>query len=127
MSTAPTLPTIDPSTPVGLVRELARDTDLAAPLFSDAVIVRFLSLVGGVELLAAALALETTAADEALVQKRITLLDLSTDGPATAAALRATAAEYRATAAAAAASARRSGSATHRPSFFTTANGGRGG
>ena len=36
---------------------------------------------------AAALALETIAANEALVEKRITLLDLKTDGPAVCDAL----------------------------------------
>jgi hypothetical protein len=48
----------------------------------------FLDLEGGNIKRAAAQALDTIASSEAMVQKRITLLDLQTDGPATANALR---------------------------------------
>jgi len=48
----------------------------------------FLALEGSNVKLAAAQALDTIASSEAMVQKRITLLDLQTDGPATARALR---------------------------------------
>lgn len=49
----------------------------------------FLDMEGGNVKLAAAQALDTIASSEVLVEKRITLLDLQTDGPATARELRA--------------------------------------
>jgi len=54
----------------------------------DADLQTFLDLEGGSIKKAAAQALDTIASSEAMVQKRITLLDLQTDGPATANALR---------------------------------------
>jgi hypothetical protein len=61
----------------------------------DAHLQTYLDLDGGVIKRAAADALDTIASSEALVQKRITLLDLQTDGPATANALRQHAKELR--------------------------------
>ncbi len=81
--------TYDPSTDAGRVRLNITDTDVAGEhLFSDAEIAAFLAMAGGNVDLATARALLTTAASEVLVQKRIKLLDLSTDGPGEAEALR---------------------------------------
>lgn len=55
-------------------------------LLSDATITNLLTLEGSVKL-AAAQALEIIGTNEVLVQKRIQILDLQTDGPAVAAAL----------------------------------------
>jgi hypothetical protein len=89
------------------VRLLISDTDTTAGkfIFDDKEIAAFLSMEEGV-LLAAARAFEVIAGNEILVQKRIKILDLSTDGPSEAKELRALAKEWRdgATAAAAAAS-----------------------
>ena len=72
----------------GKVRLLIPDRS-AAPLymFEDDEIDWFLTAEGSVIKKAAALALETMASDEAYVQKFITLMDLSTTGPAVADAL----------------------------------------
>jgi len=81
--------TYDTSTARGQVRLLARDTATDSALFADAEIDVFLDLSNDAVLLAAAMALDTIAANEVLVQKRIKLLgDLETDGPAEATALR---------------------------------------
>lgn len=90
--------TYDPSTPAGMVRLLVTDTAVTnadVRIFSDQEVGAFLSLEANVVLYAAALGLETIAASEVLIQKRIKLLDLSTDGPAEAAELRALAKSYR--------------------------------
>ena len=79
----------------GKVRLLARDTVGSGHLFEDDEVDAFLALNSDVVLLAAAMALENVAANEVLVQKRIRLLDLQTDGPAEATALRALAASLR--------------------------------
>lgn len=84
------------STTIGMVRLLIMDNNASAYLFEDNEISTFLTLEGGDKWRAAALALETMAANEAYVLKRITLLDLSTDGPAVAKSLRERAAELRA-------------------------------
>jgi hypothetical protein len=81
--------TYDTETTAGQVRLLVTDTDPERAIFDDAEVRAFLAMNADEVLLAAAQALDTIATNEALVQKRITLLDLSTDGPATAAALRA--------------------------------------
>lgn len=73
-------------------------------LLSDDDITAFIALEGS-DMLAAALGLETIAANEALVQKAITLLDVTTDGPALCNALLARAKQIRANVAAALASA----------------------
>ena len=79
----------------GKVRLLARDTVDVGHLFEDDEVDAFLTLNEDVVLLAAAMALENVAANEVLVQKRIRLLDLQTDGPAEAKELRALATSYR--------------------------------
>lgn len=82
--------TYDVTTNAGKVRLLLVDTDSNNALFDDDEIAAFLSLARDSNIKrAAALGLRTVAANEVLVQKRIRLLDLSTDGPAEAAALRA--------------------------------------
>ena len=87
--------TYDLSTEAGKVRLLITDTDHDNEIFSDSEINTFLSLTavdGSNDInLASAVALETIAASEALVQKKIKLLDLTTDGPAVATSLRAAA------------------------------------
>lgn len=80
--------TYDVSTEAGKVRLLAVDNRFDGYIFEDDEIDVFLELQSNSIYRAAALALETIAADQALCLKRITSLDLSTDGPATAKALR---------------------------------------
>jgi hypothetical protein len=84
----------DPATPAGQVRLLISDTS-PDPVFSDAEITTFLSLCQNSVKRAAARALETIAADEALTSKVITDHDLSTNGAALAAELRQLAASLR--------------------------------
>jgi len=90
---------IDYSTPTGQVRLLIADTDESALLLSDEQVAAFLTMAleNSVHR-AAAQALETIAASEVLVGKKIRTQDLQTDGPAVAAELRAQAAQLRATA-----------------------------
>ena len=78
------------------VRLLITDTDREHEIFTNIEIDTFLEMEGSVVKLAAALALETIANNETLTLKRITLLDLTTDGPAVAAELKKTAALWRA-------------------------------
>lgn len=83
----------------GKVRLLANDQEQTSHLFEDDEIDTFLALEGNSVWKAAALALETTASNEALVQKKVTTLGgngISTDGPAVAAALLKAAANLRA-------------------------------
>lgn len=80
--------TYDPSTSAGRVRLLATDTDSNNAIFSDDEIAAFLALEDDSVKRAAAAALDQIASSEALIQKRIKLLDLQTDGPAVAKALR---------------------------------------
>lgn len=88
--------TLDYSTSAGKVRLLISDIDAAAPIFQDDAIAAFVTMTpGGNVKRAAALALMTLAANETLVQKRIKTLDLSTDGPAEAEALRKLAMDLR--------------------------------
>ena len=82
------------STDTDKVRLLISDIDEDNYIFEDVEIQVFLDMEAGV-LLTAARALEVIAANEALVSKRVTILDLETDGPAVAKELRATAAEWR--------------------------------
>jgi hypothetical protein len=81
--------TYDPTTPRGKVRLLIADTASTRPIFQDADIDAFISMAldNNVKR-AAAQALLSIAANEVYVQKRIRILDLSTDGPAEAEALR---------------------------------------
>lgn len=81
--------TYDPTTNPGLVRLLISDVDTTNPTFEDSEITAFLGLAADNVRLAAAYALDTIASNEVLVQKRIKLLDLTTDGPACAKELRA--------------------------------------
>lgn len=78
----------DVSTDAGKVRLIITDTDPANVMFQDAEIEAFLTLKGGSILLAAAQALDTIASSEALILKKVRLLDVTTDGPAVAKALR---------------------------------------
>ena len=88
--------TYDTTTSRGRVRLLITDTDSESYLFEDAEIDAFLALAPESSVhRAAAQALEVIACSEVLVQKRIKLLDLSTDGPAEAKELRELAASYR--------------------------------
>lgn len=57
-------------------------------LLSDASLLELIALEGGNDKLAAAAALDVIASSEALISKKIELLDLKTDGPAVAKALR---------------------------------------
>ena len=84
----------DFSTDTSLVRLLIGDIDDTERIFNDSAIQAFITLAldGNVKR-AAAQALLTIAVNEVLVQKRIKLLDLSTDGPAEAESLRALANE----------------------------------
>lgn len=87
----------DINTDIGKVRLLCIDTDEA--IFSDDEIQAFINLTsvdGSVEVrLAAALALDTIASSQTLILKKISTLDLSTDGPALAASLRDSAVRLR--------------------------------
>jgi hypothetical protein len=87
--------TYDLATTIGQVRLLIPDRDSGAVFFQDDEINVFLALNNNNVYLAAALALDTMASNEAYVQKRIRLMDLSTDGVGTAAELRARAAALR--------------------------------
>ncbi len=77
----------DVATDIGKVRLLITDTDNSSPIFQDEEIDAFLTLNDGVKRSAAA-ALDVIASNQALVLKVIRTLDLSTDGAATARALR---------------------------------------
>jgi len=88
---------LDFSSDVAKVRLLIGDIDDTTRMFNDAAIQAFIDLALGSNLKrAAAQALLTIAVNEVLVQKRIKLLDLSTDGPAEAESLRALAKELMA-------------------------------
>lgn len=71
------------------LRTLITDVDSANHLFEDEELDDFLGLNGQAVLLAAAMALDVTASNETLIQKRLTLLGRSTDGPGEAVSLRA--------------------------------------
>jgi hypothetical protein len=83
--------TYDVETDVGTVRLLISDiggTDGKSFLFQDNEIQKFIDIKGGALQLAAAAALRTIAGNIAQVLKRITFLELETDGGDTAKALR---------------------------------------
>ncbi len=90
--------TIDPTTDIGYMRLLVSDRDEVEPLLEDADYTAFLAAEGS-RVLGAAAALETIARSEALVSKKISTQDLSTDGPAVAKELRESAKALRAQAA----------------------------
>lgn len=77
----------DPTTDSGMVRLICTDTNPSEEMLSDAEITAYLALNDGNIRMAAADALDHIATNEVLVQKRIKLLDLSTDGPSEAKAL----------------------------------------
>lgn len=87
---------VDFSSDAAKVRLLISDIDLSAPIFNDASVEAFLEMAAGNVKRAAASALMVIAVNETLVQRRIRLLDLTTDGPAEAEALRKLAGQYRA-------------------------------
>lgn len=91
--------TYDLDTEAGKVRLLITDTDIENAIFNDDEIDTFLSLTAYESdneiRLAAAMALETIASSEVLVQKKIWLMDLKTDGPACSKELRARAKDLR--------------------------------
>jgi hypothetical protein len=76
-----------PSLSIGRVRLLISDRDEDTAVFSDDEIEALLAIEEDDVRLAAASALEAIAANETLVLKRITALDLTTDGPAVAKSL----------------------------------------
>ena len=84
----------DPTSDAGYVRLLISDVS-DTPVFTDAEIASFITRESSPKR-AAARALLTIAANEALLAKKITTQDLTTDGPATAEALRKLAAQLRA-------------------------------
>ena len=71
----------------GQVRLMIPDNVVARYIFEDAEITAFLTIEGASIKKATAMALETLASNEALVLKVIRLLDLTTDGAKTSAAL----------------------------------------
>ena len=85
----------DPNSLIGKVRLLTADLDTDAPLVSDDYLQGYLALNGDNVLLAAADVLDAIATSEVLVAKKIRTQDLSTDGPAVAAELRAQADKLR--------------------------------
>lgn len=85
----------DLGTDVGKVRLLISDVNELDHIYSDEELTVFLGM-GGSVLLAAAMALENIAGNEVQVQKRIHILDLSTDGPSVSRELRELAALLRA-------------------------------
>jgi hypothetical protein len=85
----------DPTTPRGLLRLLINDTKLNDPVFEDGDLDALLAAEGDVVKLAAALALEIIAGDEALTSKVIRTQDLTTDGAKLAAQLIAQADRWR--------------------------------
>lgn len=81
--------TVDLTTAVGKVRLLTTDLDEAYPLLTDAQITALIGMEGASIKRGAAACLETIATNETLLTKKITTQDLSIDGPAVAADLRA--------------------------------------
>lgn len=76
----------DPTTDLGMVRLLIPDRIGAEAFFADEELAAFLAFEGGIRRAAAA-ALETIAADTAMVQKVIRIGTFSTNGPAVTEAL----------------------------------------
>lgn len=80
--------TTDPTVELGQIRLLTTDVDEAYPLHTDVELTAFLAMEGGNVKRAAAASLEAISTSEALVGKKISTQDLSTDGPAVAKDLR---------------------------------------
>jgi len=87
--------TYDISTDAGKVRLLVGDTNTAAAVFEDSTIDAFLSLESSNVYAAAALALESLAANRVRVLQVVDLLDLKLDGEGVARGLRMIAVQYR--------------------------------
>lgn len=87
---------IDYRTSAGQVRLLIGDVTPETPLLEETQVQGLLALTGGNVRRAAARALRMIAASEVLISKKITTQDLSTDGPAVAAELRAQAKDLEA-------------------------------
>ena len=88
--------TVDDGTDRGKVRLLISDIDSATEIFDDDAIDAFISMALANHVKrAAATALIVMATNEVMVQKRIKILDISTDGPAEAAQLRLLAEGYQ--------------------------------
>ncbi|MFZ5856778.1 MAG: hypothetical protein ACOYZ6_08105 [Chloroflexota bacterium] len=79
--------TYDPTNDIGKVRMMIPDRVESAALLTDEEIEAYLDMNGEDVRYAAADALDMIASDQALTLKVITLMDLRTDGPATARAL----------------------------------------
>jgi hypothetical protein len=80
--------TVDYSTDVGKVRALIGDVDSALQFLQDEEIAVFFELEAESHYGAASLALNAMATKQALILKKIETMDLKTDGPAVAKALR---------------------------------------
>ena len=89
-----TFSVLDLDSDLARVRLRIRDTAADAPIFADEEIDAFVSMEGDWRR-AAALALETIAAQQILLLKVITILDVKTDGAAVAKELRAEAQQLR--------------------------------
>jgi hypothetical protein len=87
--------TYDPSSLLGVTRLLSQDTNVPNAIFEDEEYTALLNLSSSNPLLAAASALDVLAANEIYVQKRIKLLDLTTDGVQEGQQLHAIAQSYR--------------------------------
>lgn len=86
---------VDYTDPVQQVRLLTGDTSTTDPDFTDEQVRGFLTITNQSVFRAAADALDATASSEALISKKITTQDRSTDGAAVADALRKHAAALR--------------------------------
>lgn len=86
----------DYTSPASQVRLIIGDLDEDNQIFDDTQLEGFLGITRDSVKRAAAEALDTIASSEALISKKITTQDRSTDGPAVAAALRAHATALRA-------------------------------
>jgi hypothetical protein len=90
--------TFDPTTDIGKVRVIIGDKLQAGALFTDEEIQAMLDMEDGEIKLAAATLLDQVASSQALLQKKIKLGDIQTDGPAVAASIREQAKALRASA-----------------------------
>lgn len=85
----------DPATDIGMIRLLTADLNPTAPLFTDVQLAAFLSVEAGSVKRAAAAALTAVSTSEVLLSRKFSTQDLSVDGPAVAAELRAQAKTLR--------------------------------
>ena len=90
--------TYDPTTSIGRVRLIIADRNPSEWLFDDAELQAFLDLFEQDIFWASAQALDMIAISDAMIQKRIKLLNLTNDGPTIADQLRQVAIELRRTA-----------------------------